>query len=185
MSCVVNGLLRGEFLQLPLVTPAAIGGTISLVMAIGLHILGFPYSENVVTTMFTVAAIGGGVVTALGIVAYSIMTIRSQIFGNTSATLVNGLKEAIAGKSIICSQSDLAFSRDDLNRRFDFYYSLISEKTGLPKDKVKKQVLDMLKNDNQNFVVLGKLVVEAEKEWPDKDRIKIRYFAIYENCRSK
>lgn len=78
MSWAVNGLLRGEFLRLPYVSQAATVGTVSLVMSVGLQALGFPYNENVVTATFTIAAIGGGAVTAIGAVAYSIMAIAMQ-----------------------------------------------------------------------------------------------------------
>lgn len=78
MSWAINGLLKGEFLELPYVAPAASVGTISLVLAIGLSVLGFPCSENVVTAMFTIAAVGGLAVTAIGAIAYSIFATGMQ-----------------------------------------------------------------------------------------------------------
>lgn len=84
MSIVINGLARGEFLNLPGVRTAALVGTTSTVMAVGLNAMGFPYSSNVVTAAFTVAGVGGLAVTAIGAVAYSVLAIGMQV-GNDRA----------------------------------------------------------------------------------------------------
>lgn len=78
MSGAVDGLLRGEFLALPYVAPAASIGAISLVMTLGLNVLGFPYNENVVTAMFTVSTVVGCTVTIIGAIAYSIFATQMQ-----------------------------------------------------------------------------------------------------------
>lgn len=78
MNWAVNGLLRGEFLQLPGVGTAAAVGITSSAMAIGLHILGFPYNQNAVTATFAVAGTGGMAITVIGAIAYSILTTQMQ-----------------------------------------------------------------------------------------------------------
>lgn len=78
MSWAINGLLRGEFLQLPGVGTAAAVGTTSTVMWIGLNILGHPASENVVTAVFAVTGTIGIAVTVVGAIAYSIFATQMQ-----------------------------------------------------------------------------------------------------------
>ena len=78
MSLAVNGLLRGEFLQLPGVGTAAAVGATSTVMVVGLHILGFSYNQNVVTAAFAVAGAGGVAITVIGAIAYSIFATQMQ-----------------------------------------------------------------------------------------------------------
>ena len=69
----IRGILEGEFLDIPFVKEATVVGGASLVMSVGLNILGFSARENVVTAAFTVTAAGGLAVTAIGMVAYSII----------------------------------------------------------------------------------------------------------------
>lgn len=74
MSWAVNGLLRNsEFLHLPGVSTAAVVGVTSTAMAIGLHILGFPYNENVVTALFAIAGASGTLITVIAAIAYPIL----------------------------------------------------------------------------------------------------------------
>ena len=179
VSCAVNGLLRGEFLQLPFVAQAAKGGIVASVMAIGLHVLGFPYGKNVVTTAFTIIAIGGGVVTGLGVVVYSVMKIGNQFFGGTSSAILTNDRSVKVGKSIQYSIAVTSISF--LDKDFEWYYKYFSKNTELSKADVKRQVLELLKNENLNLLVLGKLVIEAKKESIDKDEFRIQFFAIYDD----
>ncbi|MBA3957350.1 MAG: hypothetical protein H0X51_03000 [Parachlamydiaceae bacterium] len=78
MCGAVNGLLRGEFLQLPGVGIAAVVGVTSTAMAIGLQILGFSYKANVITAVFAVAGAGGMLITVIGAVAYSVLAMQMQ-----------------------------------------------------------------------------------------------------------
>jgi hypothetical protein len=84
MSLAINGLLRGEFLQLPSVDAAAFVGVASTVMAIGLHVLGFSYTQNVMTAAFAIAGVGGIVITVIGAIAYAILATSLQR-GNDAA----------------------------------------------------------------------------------------------------
>ncbi len=104
-----------------------------------------------------------------------------EVFKEANASFLNvhDLEEAKSGKSIIYNESEITFSWNDLNKRFDSCYALISEKAGLPKDHVKQRVQDLLQSNEKNFIILEKLVIVAEKEWIEKNRIKIHYFAVY------
>jgi hypothetical protein len=78
MGLIIRELLQGEFLHLPAVRPAATVGTISTVMAIGLHFLGFPCRQNVLTAAFCVAGVCGLTVTVIGAIAYAILAAGIQ-----------------------------------------------------------------------------------------------------------
>ncbi len=75
MSSVIRGLISGDFLDFPIpfVRPAATAGVISAVMAIGLHILGFAYSQSVVTAVFAITGVGGLGIAVIGAIAYCII----------------------------------------------------------------------------------------------------------------
>lgn len=78
MSLVISGLLRGEFLKLPLVGKAAAVGVTSLFMAAGLHLLGFPYKQHAITATFLLAGAAGTIITVIGMIVYSILAIGFQ-----------------------------------------------------------------------------------------------------------
>lgn len=84
MSWAINGLIRGDFLNLPLVREATYVGIGSSMMAIGLRILGFSHRDNVIAATFVVVGVGGLIVSCIGMIAYSILAIGFQV-GNQRA----------------------------------------------------------------------------------------------------
>jgi hypothetical protein len=66
----IVGIVKGRFLDLPYVRRGAHIGITSLIAAIGLHALGFPYNQNLATAACAIVAVGGGATTGIGAVVY-------------------------------------------------------------------------------------------------------------------